>query len=103
MAREIHNDHDMTIVKRFGPFTGIIREIIIDHGLYEGKFWLPKTRIAHGDGTATGGRVTLSIEQTFEYKSVKSMPEGQVRVDSVPEPERDPRTGRIRHQDRWGT
>lgn len=101
MAREIHDD-DTTIVKRFGPFTGTIREIIIDHGLYEGKFWLPKTRIAHGDGTATGGRVTLSIEQTFEYKSVASMPEGQLRVDSLPEPERDPRTGRIRQQDRWG-
>ena len=102
MAREIHDD-DTTIVKRFGPFTGTIREIIIDHGLYEGKFWLPKTRIAHGDGTAIAGRVTLSIEQTFEYKSVTSMPEGQIRVDSVPEPERDPRTGRIRHQDRWGS
>ena len=102
MAREIHND-DTSIVKRFGPFTGTIREIIIDHGLYEGKFWLPKTRIAHGDGTATGGRVTLSIEQTFEYKAVTSMPEGQVRVDSGPPPDIDPRTGRVRRTERWGS
>jgi len=93
MEREIHSKDSLTI-KRFGPFTGTIREIIVDHGLYQGKFWLPKTRIATGEGTATGLRITLSIEQTFEYTSVSSMPAGQVRVDSVPAPEVDPRTGR---------
>jgi hypothetical protein len=101
MAREIHND-DTSIVKRFGPFSGTIREIIVDHGLYEGKFWLPKTRIANGEGTAIGGRVTLSIEQTFEYKSVTSLPEGEVRVDFEPPPDIDPRTGRVRMPERWG-
>jgi len=102
MEREIHNE-DTTIVKRFGPFTGTIREIIVDHGLYEGKFWLPKTRIANGEGTASGGRITLSIEQTFEYRSVTSMPEGQIRVDSRPAPDVDPRTGRVRQRERWRT
>ena len=101
MAREIHNE-DTNIVKRFGPFTGTIREIIIDHGLYEGRFWLPKTRIANGDGTATGGRVMLSIEQTFEYKSVAALAAGQVRVDSEPPFDIDPRTGRLRGSERWG-
>jgi len=103
MEREIHNEDDRTIVKRFGPFTGTIREIIVDHGLYEGKFWLPKTRIANGEGTARGGRITLTIEQTFEYKSVTSLPEGQVRVDSQPTFDVDPRTGRVRQSERWRT
>jgi len=101
LAREIHNS-DTTSIKRFGPFTGTIREIIVDHGLYEGKFWLPKTRIANGEGSASGGRITLSIEQTFEYKSVTSLPEGQVHVDSEL-PDIDPPTGRVRMHERWGT
>ena len=94
IAREWHDD--TSIVKRFGPFTGTIREIIVDHGLYEGKFWLPKTRIATGEGSASAARISLSIEQTFEYASVRSMPEGQARADSAPSPDIDPRTGRVR-------
>ena len=101
LEREIHSKDSLTI-KRFGPYTGTIREIIVDHGLYEGKFWLPKTRIATGEGSASAVRVALSIEQTFEYKSVTSMPEGQVRVDSTPAPDIDPRTGRVRRPVWWG-
>jgi hypothetical protein len=101
LEREIHSKDSLTI-KRFGPYTGTIREIIVDHGLYEGKFWLPKTRIATGEGSASAARVTLSIEQTFEYKSVRSLPEGQVRVDSTAAPDIDPRTGRVRRPVWWG-
>ncbi|HEY6829895.1 MAG TPA: hypothetical protein VI259_23735, partial [Gemmatimonadaceae bacterium] len=102
IAREMHNT-DTNLVKRFGPFTGTIREIIVDHGLYEGKFWLPKTRIATGEGSASVARITMSIEQTFEYTSVSSMPEGQARVDSIPALDIDPRTGRARRPIWWGT
>ena len=104
MEREIHHSKDADVVKRFGPFTGTIREIIVDHGLYEGKFWLPKARIATGEGTATGARLSLSIEQTFEYKSVTSMPDGQARIDAPPPPpEIDPRTGRARRPVWWSS
>jgi hypothetical protein len=99
MEREIGRD-DREKVKKFGPFTGIIREVVIDHGLYEGRFWLPKTRIASAEGTARGGRVTLSIEQTFEYQKVRAIPPGSrvaTRIDSV---DIDPRTGRVR-QPTW--
>jgi hypothetical protein len=102
LEREIHSKDSLQI-KRFGPYTGTIREIIVDHGLYEGKFWLPKTRIATGEGSASLARVTLSIEQTFEYRSVRSMPEGQVRVDTTPALDIDPRTGRARRPIWWGT
>jgi len=101
MEREIRGNDAADFVKRFGPFTGTIREIIVDHGLYEGRFWLPKTRVASGEGAATGVRISLSIEQTFEYTSVTSMPEGQVRVDSQPAPDIDPRTGRVRRPVWW--
>jgi len=102
IGRGMHKT-DTSFVKRFGPFTGTIREIIVDHGLYEGKFWLPKTRIATGEGSASLARITMSIEQTFEYTSVSSMPEGQARVDSIPALDIDPRTGRARRPIWWGT
>jgi hypothetical protein len=102
MEREM-SAKDTGAVRHLGPFTGTIREIIVDHGLYEGKFWLPKTRIANGEGSATGARVTLSIEQTFEYISVTSMPAAQARVDSQPAPDIDPRTGRARRPVWWSS
>jgi hypothetical protein len=102
MEREM-NPKDTGKVKHLGPFTGTIREIIVEHGLYEGKFWLPKIRIANGEGSATGARVTLSIEQTFEYLSVTSMPAKQARPDSQPAPNIDPRTGRARRQTWWAS
>jgi hypothetical protein len=44
-------------VKKLGPFTGTVREVIVEHGLYQGRFWLPKTRIANADGEAKGARI----------------------------------------------
>ena len=88
------NDRDH--VKKFGPFTGTIREIIVEHGLYEGRFWLPRVRIAEGEGTAKGGRITLSIEQSFTYQRVRAYEAGAVRQQAEPDVDVDPITGRVR-------
>jgi hypothetical protein len=97
MERDI-NKNDRSKVQKLGPFTGTVREIIVEHGLYEGRFWLPRTRIASAEGTAKGARVSLSIEQTFEYQHVSAM-----SPNSTAEPYKmpvsiDPRTGRERYQ-----
>ncbi|MES2177222.1 MAG: hypothetical protein V4550_05100 [Gemmatimonadota bacterium] len=95
MEREIgRNDRDK--VKTFGPFTGTIREIIVEHGLYAGRFWLPRIRIAEGEGTAKGGRITMSIEQTFTYESVSAIAPGAPVLVAQEPPSIDPRDGRIR-------
>lgn len=95
MEREIgRNDRDK--VQKFGPFTGTIREIIVEHGLYERRFWLPRTRIASADGTAKGGRVTISIQQTFRYERVSALAPGQRSAFAEPLPDLDPRDGRVR-------
>lgn len=101
IEREVgRNDRDK--VKRFGPFTGTVREIIVDHGLYEGRFWLPRTRMASADGTGTGGRIVLSVEQSFRYDKVFPLPAGELPrflPDTVKDV--DPRTGRVRAP-KWG-
>jgi len=102
MQREM-SPKDTGAVRHLGPFTGTIREIIVDHGLFEGKFWLPTTRIATGEGSAAGARVTLSIQQTFEYTSVTSMPAGQPRANTETAPDVDPRTGRPRRPVWWSS
>jgi len=95
MEREIGRD-DRSKVKKFGPFTGIIREIIVEHGLYQGRFWLPRTRIANAEGTAKGASVSFSIEQTFEYQSVSAVPAGAITAREAAIADVDPRTGRVR-------
>lgn len=100
MQSEMSRDEESKI-KRFGPFTGIIREIVIEHGLYERRFWLPLTRTATAEGTAKGGRVVVSITQSFKYELVIAMPPGTVAtLPSVPPPHIEPRTGRVRRP-RW--
>ena len=99
MERNFDRD-DRRMVQRFGPFTGIVREVIVEHGLYQQRFWLPRTRIVTAEGTAKGGRVTASIEQTFQYERVAALAPGElahVTRDSV---DIDPRDGRVRRP-RW--
>lgn len=94
---------DRARAKQFGPYTGTIREIIVDNGLYEGRFWLPRTRIVSAEGTATGARVTLSIEQTFQYSAVTTNSPGMPIVaftDTTRDV--DPRTGRVREPTWYG-
>jgi len=63
-------------IEKLGPFRGNVEEIVIEHGLYAERFWLPRARIAHAEGTAKGGRVTISIEQTFVYEHVAALSPG---------------------------
>lgn len=83
-------------VRKLGPYTGTVREVVVEHGLYDRRFWLPRARIAHAEGTAQIGRVTASIEQTFTYEKVAALVPGTVFGHREPEPDVDPRDGRIR-------
>ena len=96
IAREV-GEEDRKKIRKFGPFTGTIREVLIEHGLYQGQFWLPRTRIVSAEGNAAAGRVSLSIEQTFQYENVVALPAGEsprFLPDTVSDI--DPRTGRVR-------
>ncbi len=91
LMKENFDDDEFEIFSKFGPFWGNVEEVVIEHGLYEERFWLPRVRIAHASGTAKIGLVTISIEQTFDYEKVSALPAGSVasaRVDPEPPPER---------------
>ncbi len=96
LASEVHGDEDF--LEKFGPYHGIVREVIIEHGLYDGRFWLPRVRSARGEGTARGFRLTLSIDQSFSYENVRSVAPGElVRIAEMP---RDTAPdGRVRYRE----
>ncbi|HMC55061.1 MAG TPA: hypothetical protein VKH19_07830, partial [Gemmatimonadaceae bacterium] len=93
--REMDAD-DRAAFQKFGPYMGNVREIVVEHGLYEGRFWLPRTRMAMGEGTARGMRITIEIQQTFRYERVAGVPAGSVARVVMPAPDIDPRDGRVR-------
>jgi len=90
------DEDDRAAFRKFGPYTGNVQEIVVEHGLYEGRFWLPRTRLAVGEGTARGLRVTIEIQQTFRYERVAGMPAGTFARIVAPPPDIDPRDGRVR-------
>jgi hypothetical protein len=97
MQSEIHGDED-EIAKKFGPYTGMVREVIIEHGLYEGRFWLPRIRTARGEGTARGVRVSISIDQTFSYELVRGAPSTEI-TRAAAEPRDTAADGRVRYRE----
>lgn len=95
ISGEMHGDsqQDKDVLRKLGPYTGTVREVIIEHGLYEGRFWLPRVRTAYGEGTAHGMRVTMSIDQTFSYEKVRAAAPGEI-ARALAEP---PDTAMSRH------
>jgi hypothetical protein len=96
MQSEIHGDQD-DLTRKFGPYVGIVREVIIEHGLYEGRFWLPRIRTARGEGSAHGIRVSISIDQTFNYEKVRGVAPGEV-ARAQAEPHDTAADGRVRYR-----
>ncbi|MBX3175114.1 MAG: hypothetical protein KF709_11920 [Gemmatimonadaceae bacterium] len=80
------NRDEEKMFRQFGPFRGDIEEILIEHGLFEERFWLPRVRLATAAGSAKGGRITISIEQTFEYERVRALPTG---IAQAAQPDRE--------------
>ena len=97
MRTEMHGDED-EIAEKFGPYVGNVREIIIEHGLYDGRFWLPRIRSARGEGTAHGVRVSIAIDQTFSYEKVRGVAPGEV-ARAIATPRDTAADGRVRWQE----
>lgn len=97
MRSEMHGDED-EVTKKFGPYVGIVREVIIEHGLYEGRFWLPTIRTARGEGSAHGVRVSISIDQSFSYEKVRAVAPGEI-ARILAEPHDTAADGRVRYRE----
>jgi hypothetical protein len=56
----------------FGQATGAIDAVTIEHGLYDGRVWLPRTQFAEGYIVAGPTRIGIRVEQSFRYDGVNS-------------------------------
>ena len=73
------------------PMSGTLTSLVIEHGLYEGRFWLPRTQMLEGHVRLNFARLPIRVEERFEYASVNgtldSLPTiprlSDVAVDSV--------------------
>ena len=54
------------------PMTGAVDVMTVDYGLYEGRFWLPRTRTVEGKGRAGVMRFPFELRQRFDYESVNA-------------------------------
>lgn len=56
------------------PMTAEMTAVTIEYGLFEQRFWLPRTQGAEGYARVSFMRVPLRIEQRYRYESVNALP-----------------------------
>jgi hypothetical protein len=62
------------VARLFIPHTtGSIDAVAIEYGLYQGRFWLPRTEVLEGRITAGPARLGMSIEEHFTYESINAL------------------------------
>jgi hypothetical protein len=54
------------------PMKAEITAIAIEYGLHEGRFWLPRLRMAEGNAQVSFMHVPVKMEESFKYASVNS-------------------------------
>ena len=64
------------------PMKAEISAIAVEYGLHEGKFWLPRLRLAEGSAQVSFMHVPFKMEESFKYASVNG--EGHAAGDHAP-------------------
>jgi hypothetical protein len=71
------------------PATATISGVAVEYGLYQGRFWLPRSQVGEGILKASIMRMPLRIEEHFTYASVNAadtavvVPPPRARADMV--------------------
>jgi hypothetical protein len=52
------------------PLTAQLSAVVVEYGLYEGRFWLPRSQSVEGIAQVLMGRVPVRMENAFTYASV---------------------------------
>jgi hypothetical protein len=84
------------------PMKAEVSAIAVEYGLYEGRFWLPRMRLAEGSGQVSFMHVPFRMEESFKYESVNgkdSLP--PIVVASVPPRIRPPDSLTVEQADAW--
>ena len=59
------------------PLSGKLNAVTVEYGLHEGRFWLPRLRLAEGSAQVSFMHVPFKLEESFKYNSVNG-------TDSLP-------------------
>jgi hypothetical protein len=62
------------------PMRGTATSIIVEYGLYEGRFWLPRLQSAQGYAQVSFVRIPFELQQKYDYLQVN----GVVDIPAIP-------------------
>lgn len=69
-----------TIVKGLvSPFKVQVSGVVVEYALYQGRYWLPKSRLLEATAQVSFAKVRVEIEQSFTYPRING-PGGPVQV-----------------------
>jgi hypothetical protein len=54
------------------PMRAEVSAVAVEYGLHQGRFWLPRVRLAEGNAQVSFMRVPFRMEQSFTYSSVNA-------------------------------
>jgi hypothetical protein len=106
-----NKDDDVPVLVKglLSPMKAQMTAVVIEYGLYNGRFWLPRIQSAEGDAQVSFMHVPVKFEQSYQYASVnggESLPPIAVREpeipDSLPQAVRDSMRAALRKQERDG-
>jgi hypothetical protein len=67
------------------PMKAEVTAIAVEYGLHEGRFWLPRLRLAEGSAQVSFMHVPFKMEESFKYASVNSKdPLPPIKVAQLP-------------------
>jgi hypothetical protein len=84
------------------PMRAEVTAIAVEYGLHEGRFWLPRLRLAEGRAQVSFMHVPFKMEESFKYASVNlrdSLP--PITVAAVPARSRMPDSLTDEQRDAW--
>lgn len=71
------------------PMRATLKSLVVEHGLYEGRFWLPRTQTLEGEVQLNFARVPLQVEERFDYASVNGVLDSLPPIPQVSDAARD--------------
>ena len=84
------------------PMKAELAAVAVEYGLHEGRFWLPRLRLAEGSAQVSFMRVPFKMEESFKYNSVNakdSLP--QINVTAAARRSRPPDSLTVEQRQAW--
>ena len=61
------------------PMRAHVTAMIVDYGLFEGRFWLPRLQVMEGHAELAFVRARFTMEQSYRYSAINSVPADSLR------------------------